>query len=353
MINKLQNYFDIILYFVTNKDINKSIANLIELYKLEIRLPLKIINQTMFNKFFINSLNTDNLFLVTSIPSVFNNEIVFKEEYYKSILQIGHGIDEEMIILNKKNNNNNNLINLQLNASLYSPKYKEIINNIYKLDSTKRTLVFFETTSIWIFKRFSPVETDLIKIQNNIIETLLELKKEYNIILRFHPQDSYTIFANSIGLNHCTESVIDNFIVDYTQIPVFNLYEIADVIITSRFSASGYQSLFIKDKNVIFLESDFETRKKYTKDGFIHTHSSNNLELLKSNNKIVSNKEVPIVHENKFVYIFDALKIDSKKLELNKDIFIKKIYGIDRTDFETIVNNQTMDIYLKNIIKKN
>jgi hypothetical protein len=341
ILNKLKNYFNIRLYFIFGKYPIKSSINLLELEKLKmVNNNLIIMTQKQFNIYVNQNLSSDDLYFITSYKDVFEDTLQdISSEIYNKTLSYTHGIDEEIIIMGKPQKSNLSK-QIELNFLLYSPEYKSIIYDIYKIDTTKKTVVFFETTSIWIFKKFSPKEIELQQMQKKILECLVELKKMYNIILRFHPQDYYGYMVS--GINHCSSIVNNHFIVDYTPIPVANFYEIADVVITSRFSSSGYQALFAKNKNMIILESDFDLRKKYTSDYFIHSHSNGKIEAMKENGSILSDKQTHILYENNFEQIYDILEnieIIPHIFEMEKNIFVKNNFGIDRYNLEELTQD--------------
>ena len=245
MIIKLQKYFIIKYYYIMNNQAMKSSLNLLELTRQKVNLDyFTVCTQQEFNNIVRSKLNSKELFLIISFMSVFDNTYNNIKEIEKIKFSFGHGVDEETIILNQKHNNAQT--ELLLNASLHSNIYKTQLLNIYKLDPNKKTIVIFETTSLWIFKRNSLSELILQKYQDELLDVLIDLKNKYNIIIRSHPQDYNA--THCTGISSYAKRVLTNFITEYMPIPIFNFYEIADFIISSRFSASGYQSLFVKNK---------------------------------------------------------------------------------------------------------
>ena len=55
-------------------------------------------------------------------------------------------------------------------------------------------------------------DVDIAKLQNKMFEDLKDLKNEFNVVIRFHPQYYQSLLNNcdSVG-----KIVKDNFIVDY------------------------------------------------------------------------------------------------------------------------------------------
>ena len=142
-----------------------------------------------------------------------------------------------------------------------------------------------------------------------------------------------------------------------TPIPVEEeMPEIGDVIISSRFSSSGYQSLFVKNKNYIILEHDFDSRKLYnTTDIFLNAHSNTKIEELKKNNIIANSFIAPILYESNFDQIYMLLDNIEKQLdsyEQNKDEFTKKIFNIERETFENMINSIYLNDYVKERLEK-
>lgn len=352
IINKLSNYFDIILYYVINEHYARSIINLIEVHKIGIDYEINTVTQKEFNELLTKSINTNEIFLITSWDNVVNKSLIYEKKYEPIYLNYSHGIDEEFIINGGKQAAISIVYDLYLNATLYDPLYKNMIYSIYNIDKNKKTIVFFETTSIWLFKKYSPIEEILVRYQQNIINNLIKLKDNYNIILRSHPQDYYGYISS--GKFHVASEIENNFKIDYTPIPVFNFYDVADIIITSRFSASGYQALFIKSKQVILLESDFENRKKYTADYFINKHTTENINRLMTENKIISKNETYILSETKFEEIHDVLhSIDNNSnddMMTQRDDFLIKTYGTKMENIDHWINNTYLDVYLHKYI---
>lgn len=352
VIGKLKDYFDCKLYFVVNNYSLKSSINMLELQKIGINNTVQIVTQDQFNSLIDQFIVNEEPCFITSIHDVFHHAFHHALQRNNKVKQIhlsyAHGIDEEIIINGKTHVNI--LSELLINACLYSLIYKQMIDEIYKIDHNKKTITLFDTTSIWILKRYDPIEKELNMYQREIIDTLLKLKSRYNIILRFHPQDYYG-FMNS-GKYQCNLELLKHFIINYTPIPVFNLYEIADIIISSRFSASGYQSLFVNNKNLVLLETDFNVRQQYTKDIFINSYTNDQISKLKREGKILSENETYILHENRFndlLKIVTEIESDNYKCqtEKHKDNFVRKTFGIDRYDFDKITNCNPLDNYLK------
>jgi hypothetical protein len=346
IIYKLSKYFNIILYFVINKHTTRSTINLLELNKLVMNYKLITVNQEEFTNIFINIIKDDNIFFITSWNNIFNDTLQQDKKYMNFIITYSHGLDEEYIINNDFNKKKNPLSELKLNATLYDNYYNKIIEEIYKLDKNKKTIVFFETTSIWIFKKFADHEFYMNKYQENITNILIDLSNTYNIILRAHPQDYYGYVFT--GRKHFTDKIKNNFITNYTQIPVFNLYNIADIIITSRFSASGYQALFIKDKPVIILETDIDKRKSCMnkKDDFLESYTNNMIEELKLENKIINNNHCYILYENNFDDIYNIIDKINIGIVCDRDKFLLDTFGIKSDSFDNWINTDILDTYL-------
>ncbi|ARF10342.1 hypothetical protein Hokovirus_1_221 [Hokovirus HKV1] len=354
MVNKLRLYLEIEYYYIIGKSTSMCNVNLLELNRLNlINNNLHIMTQKEFNNFVDN---TNDLFLLTSYSTVFNGTYSKLQEIEKKKFAFGHGVDEEVNILNKHHINAK--VELFINANLHDKIYTNYIKQIYNIQPNKKTIVFFETTSLWIFKNFGNNEYLLSNIQTSIINTLIKLKEKYNIILRSHPQD-YIGYLNS-GQISMPNIITENFKIEFMPIPVFNFYEVADIIITSRFTGSGYQSLFVKDKQVIILESDFNIRKTLTRDQFIHSHTNENIEDLKKNNKIINDSSTYILYETEFDKIYDIInniENNTNNHELNKDIMIKNIFGIERLNFDTLINTNEIEQYVndkyKNYVTRN
>jgi len=338
-----------------NKQAMKSSLNLLELTRQKVNLDYFIVcTQDEFNNVVHSKLeSTNDFFLIISFASVFDNTYNNVKEIEKIKFSFGHGVDEEAIILNRKHNNSRT--ELLLNASLYSCDYKSIIHKMYNLEPNKKTIVIFETTSLWIFKRNSPNEIILEKYQTEFLDLLVDLKKKYNIIIRSHPQDYNSTHCS--GVSMYAPKVKQNFMTDYMPIPIFNFYEIADFIISSRFSASGYQSLFVKNKNYIILEHDFDVRQLYNpKDIFLHSHTNIKIENLKNNNIIANNQTTPILYENDITQLYNILselEKDDTIYENSKDIFAKQKFNIDRMTINDIINTNILETYVNNRIFKN
>lgn len=347
----LNKYFDIFLYFILEKSVFKSSLNLLELNRIKFEIKnIEIFTPDQYINFLNSKLPNKELMIIPNNNLINSNleslNLENLDQLHKLKLTLGHGVDEETIIMGKKHNKAKS--ELFLNACLYSHIYKKMINDIYNLDPNKKTIVIFETTSLWIFKRFSSNEKKIIEYQNNIVDILIDLKKKYNIILRSHPQDYYEYFNSGKVL--CCDKIKENFKIDYIPIPVFNFYEIGDIIISSRFSSSGYQALFVKNKNYIILEHDFDSRKLCSTDIFLNTHSNTKIEELKKNNVIANSFITPILYENNFDQIYVLLDNIEKQIdsyEQNKDEFTKNIFNIEREFFENMINSNYLNDYVK------
>lgn len=326
-----KNYRNIYFYFICGPGHVLSSIILIELKRINI-IDGDIIFIT--REQFIDKMKLldphHNKVLIASSNYFKDNDIV---QIKQMILFYNHGVDEEAII---EKNKFDSLQNIKNNINLYDPVYKSIIQNIYNLDSSKKTIIWFETTSIWLFKQFCPIyEPFLVDIQNKIFNILMDFKDKYNIILRFHPQE-YSHYIET-GRYHCAKMFSDNFIINYQPFPVFNLYEIGDLILTSRFSSSGYQAIFAKNKPLVLVDSDFDNRNKQQgfKCSFIQKYNNQQICDKIATGKILGNNDTFVINESEIEKLYSIIdmfeKNGWKEYDEKIDNYVKKNYsGMER-----------------------
>jgi len=333
IINYLRTcYDDVHYYFICGAASTLSSIILAELVKIQLiteNTKIFFITHDDFLSRIMSYDASNNKILIASSNYLKGNDLQKIKEY---IIYYNHGVDEECIMAHNKYDS---IKNIQHNMKLYDIKYKNIIESIYTIDPSKKTIIFFETTSIWLFKKFSHQhEPFLIEIQKKLFDVLKDLKNKYNIILRFHPQE-YTDYITS-GNYHCEKCFQDNFIINYQPIPVYNLYECADIIFTSRFSSSGYQAIFVKNKTVVLVDSDFDKRCEQNgyKCEFIKKYKNVDIENKIKDCSVLSPQQTYTIMESQFDSIYDIITDfemgNSKRFDIQLDEYVKNKYGIDR-----------------------
>lgn len=248
-----------------------------------------------------------------------------------------HGIDEEAYILHKRR-----LEGIIDTVILTSTRYisTDIIKKEYDLDPNKKTILFQDTTNTF-FHILDRKDLVLLSYQNRLIDDLIKLKKDYNVIIRFHPQYYHGVL---LGEESVCERVRKEFTISYTQMSLIDLYDISDIIISTRYTSSGYQSLFMENKNIIMIDLDLSARKK----GYLHRCSFveqiTNQDLINhmDNENIIGHQHVFTEFEDKINILSFIEKINnedhSDKMNKRRQ-FIKKVYNLDPDHYQHDDNN--------------
>lgn len=261
-----------------------------------------------------------------------NKKQILDESYEVKIDKInileneGHGIDEEGTIYTYIMNNfsiNDNFLEHVSNNKYKSggiitclDKKLNILRNIYKIDSNKKTIIFFDNYLCPFLTNKDADENPFgYKVCNRIIDQLIELKQEYNIILRFHP---FNEFGTKVGIEF-PNNLIENFILDFTPFELSVLYEIADIVISNRYTSSGLESIFSKCSNIIFIDYDFNQRK--LPNNYIKSLTNELFEPLLNSGYIINNSMIPIIRED-CINLIDIIK--NNKFYKNVDEYLKK-----------------------------
>lgn len=243
-----------------------------------------------------------------------------------------HGIDEEGFITHRKTNEN--IVNYAVfRACSFEDKSRKLIEDIYKIDRTKKTILFQDTINTF-FHRLDPKDTDLRKIQDKMIDDLIILKEKYNVIIRSHPLYYRSILEKNPAIS---TRLMENFILDFTQISLYDLYNNADIIISNRTTSSGYQALFKPDTNIIMIDMDHTVRNKARahRTEYVQKNTNSLIEELMAKKLIIGESHVITGFENKSDLVEMVKQIDdnnfkiSDEMKKNRVEFIREKYDID------------------------
>lgn len=243
-----------------------------------------------------------------------------------------HGIDEEGFITHRKINEN--IVNYAVfRACSFEDKSRKLIEDIYKIDRTKKTILFQDTINTF-FHRLDPKDTDLRKIQDKMIDDLIILKEKYNVIIRSHPLYYRSILEKNPAIS---TRLMENFIIDFTQISLYDLYNNADIIISNRTTSSGYQALFKPDTNIIMIDMDHTVRNKGLahRTEYVQKNTNSSIEELMAKKMIVGESHLITGFENKSDLVAMVRQIEdnnfkiSDEMKKNRVEFIREKYDID------------------------
>ena len=290
-------------------------------------------------------------------------------------LTFGHGIDEEECIISLVNNNidNNNGVNdnsnsngkdnnnddgvehrfginvdlLNVHRTIVNVEHNErLFNEIYEIDCNKPTIIFSDGYNcpfmITYITEFEMDQTD------RILDILIELKNRYNVVIRFHPfmEDGYKLS------DQFPSKLIDNFVVDFTPFNNFFLYTVADILITTRYTSSGYQSLFSGLEKIIFLDFDYDHRKSQFGPKYLSKIKNNKLEQWLDSGELISNHHINVINEKDLDQLYDTI-INNKfhyNFEAIKALFETR-YNIDYTALRyTDIDHSKVYKYLESIL---
>lgn len=204
--------------------------------------------------YFLNENNINFIFK----NDILENKLNINVNKYNILKNTGHGFDEENLvsksIVEKKYIDFENYLTISKKIVNFSEK-KNIFNKIYNVDLNKKTIIFFDN---YLHPFLTTKSNEYEKsIFNNLVKILIRLKKDYNVILRFHPFNEYGI---NVG-KEFPDIIFSNFIINFTPFENFFLYDICDIIISNRYTSTGFESIF-SDKYTIFIDYDINLRNK-------------------------------------------------------------------------------------------
>lgn len=329
----LAKHYPIEFYEITNGNKSYNGVNKIEfekygmiknnLYKMTIEdFTKKAINDYKKYKDDIIYIVIRKDWVFKGIPTHIYNNITFT---------CAHGIDEESYVKVKKFSENIKDFVIYRAVSGIS---KDLIKNIYKLDDKKKTILFQDSVNSFFFSRYHQRDAILIDYQNRMIDDLIKLKDDYNVIIRFHPMFYHGMF---LGHDSVAKRVHENFIVDFTQLSLKDLYDISDVVISSRYTSSGYQSILEVNKKMIIIDMDLDTRKKciFHKHWIVREKTNQEIKRMIENEEIF-NGNIGMVGNEKNIDLYKYITkgtIDDNVIQNRKE-FLKLNFDIDDNDFD-------------------
>ncbi len=285
------------------KHINRLQFNYKIIYIDSNRIEEFLHNPYLFLNFPLGNQPNDNKINPISITSIFDKEYIIDPHKINCVKNIGHGVDEETLISFYIENN------FQLDDKLQDyvqtlkyEKYNNIVNlhhkqtifsNIYKLNSSKKTIIFLDNY-LYPFLTSKDANYDPYgyTILMKIIKQLIELKKDYNVIVRFHP---FNEFGVKVG-QEFPSILLDHFIIDFTPFELPLLYQNADIIISNRFTSAGLEAVFSDCPNLIFIDYNYDKRK--LPNNYIQKMTNEQFEKLLESNYILNSTMIPVVNEH-------------------------------------------------------
>lgn len=346
-IHLLSLFFDIEFYYIIDGLTYYNEINKIEFNKYNLITENNIfyVLSKDFCKMVMDDYITyDNsiLYYKTSDYNVFFNLINY-DMIHKISFTVEHGVDEESYVLRKvwtENIKDYTLYKAISNANISN----NLVDTIYKIDKTKKTILFQDSISSSFFSPFCNDSIKLIEFQTRLANDLIKLKDKYNIIIRFHPQTYNGYYLNEPCV---ADIILQNFIIDFTQISLLDLHNYVDIIVSARYTSSGYQSLFLLNKNMIIIDMDLDVRKTcgFAKYWLVTDRTNQDITNMMDNDEILNNKLVVIGQENSISIYDEVEKIENNNFEINNEIIKKRIDFInDKFKFK---ENEMFDDYDK------
>ncbi len=304
--NDTNHYFNIIRQELMLKHINKIGFNY-NIQYVHINELLKVLKE---NHIFLNLPISTNINIdlekdknEINIYDIIDNKYSIELNKINIAKDIGHGIDEESLICLFINNNCT--ISSEVLTYAESNRYTKVKNitnlekklelfkNIYKIDSSKKTIIFFDN---YLYPFLTNKDPNHDKFAYDVTETILnqliQLKKDYNVVLRFHP-------FNELGIRlgkEFSNKLMNNFILDFTPFELSVLHDFADYIISNRYTSTGIESIFSKCENIVFIDYDFDKRK--LPDNYINVMTNDKFDIILKSGLIVNNSMIPIINDN-------------------------------------------------------
>lgn len=357
----MSRYIDLEFYYITDGDKSFVEANYIELKKYNMFDEKNMFFMTL-DDFASMVLRDFKLYKQAILYYVIDHNRVFGNKVSIGIaenfrINCGHGIDEEAYLLKKFYCNNRNDYFLYKEVSNISTVNGiDLIDDIYRIDKSKKTILVQDSINSFFFCIYDErVTPTLVKYQNRIINQLIKLKEKYNIIIRFHPQYYHGWI---VGNNSVSTHVLRNFIVDYTQLSLHDLYKKSDIVITSRYTSSGFQALFELNKNMILIDNDIDTRQTnhYVKHWTVNNLKNNTLRTLMDENKI-ANESIAVISREDVVDLVEIVssmeqnnfQISGKMIEDRKKFLVDK-FNVDVDEDTSTSGIIMMDTCLEMLI---
>jgi hypothetical protein len=241
-------------------------------------------------------LSYDNI--INNSLSIVNESIILKD--------LGHGFDEETIIysyitsiINGDNleiiNKNLNLLKIEISTYvkpniIYLEKKINIFKSIYNININKKTIIFCDNYLL-PFLTIKDIGSYEEYICFKIINLLINLKKNFNVVVRFHPLNENGIKQNK----EFPDILFNNFIIDFTPFELGVLYNNCDILISNRYTSCGYESIFY-DCKTFFIDYNFDKRKQ--KPSYLEDFTNKIFDELLATNYIVNNSIIKVVYED-------------------------------------------------------
>ena len=252
----------------------------------------------------------------------------------------GHGIDEEECIISLLSEDRKSFT---INQSLLTfhqtivnrEQNKHLFNKIYHIDTTKPTIIFSDGYNCpFIITYITEYET---KQADHLLDVLIKLKEKYNVVIRFHPfmETGYKLSKQF------PDKLVQNFIVDFTPFNNYFLYTQTEVLITTRYTSSGYQALFSDLAKIVFLDFDYDRRKYKYAPTYLSKINNSMFETWMNDKEIISNHHINVISETQLDLLYDTIILDQFHYDKKAidQLFLKK-YGFDhqKTDVQNYLD---------------
>lgn len=297
----LSKYFIIEYYYITDdhKYLNESCyQNLIDLGMVS-SSNIFYVTKSEFVNLMITTVETNItsiLYYVSLRHSYMYSNTISCNIMNKICFSISHGVDEESFL--STNIYKESILDYYLlRAITFSGTPNDsLFEHIYNIDKNKKTIIL-EDTSFTFCHSLPKDDLLLLQYQNNLIDQLVELKSTYNVVIRFHPQYHHMFLNNGSPI---ADKIFKNFIISFTQIPLYDQYNKSDIIIFHRCTSSGYQVLFNLNVNMICIDLDFDNRKhsRLHKLSYVSKMTNNDISHLISQKNILHDELIFLQNEN-------------------------------------------------------
>jgi hypothetical protein len=341
ILSKFIDKFIYLIYIVDNNISHKILyqqeKTLKYIYRLNFNTSILYINYTKLSNTLSTIrnciyLNAPNLLNINLEPYLHNYKIIDYNNFNNLHLtdmpiiltSFDHGFDEENIMYSYINNVTNNFspdvtnntlyelklkivnhfLNYKINNIISFEKKSYIFKNIYNIDSNKKTIIFSDNY-LTPFLTSKDIDSYEEYICNKIINILIELKNNFNVIVRLHPFNEDGIKLNK----EYPDILFEHFIIDFTPFELSVLYNNCDIVISNRYTSSGFESLFYNCKT-IFIDYNFDKR---IFSNYLTNYTNKIFEYLLTKNYIINNSIIPVIQEDNFDLIKDIVITDIKK----------------------------------------
>jgi len=248
-------------------------------------------------------------------------------------ISFGHGIDEEEVIIGLSQGQPirseiSHLLDFHRKV-VDRERQEDLFREIYQLDRTKPILIFSDGLNIPLLKIYG--EEYEAQVADQLLDQLIQLKEKYQVVLRFHP---FQEMGFKMSQQYPTK-LLENFMVSFTPFNSFLLYQMAEAIVTTRYTSSGFQSLFSGLEKVVLIDFDLDQRKKNSQllPGYFQQFSNADFQQWQEEGSIVSKQMVTVLPERELDQLASTILEDRLVFDLDRlDRLFRQRYGQTRRE---------------------